>query len=337
MMNYKNKQWRLKRYPEGMPQLDNWELVESPVPEIGEGEFLVRSIYLSVDPYMRGRISPKENYAKGVQLGDLMVGGGVGQVIQSRNPDFSEGDYVVSDMSFGWQEFVVFDGSESRRFEKDVTPLHAELSYLGIPGLTAYMVLLEATGLKAGETLVVSAASGAVGQVAGQIARLLGARAIAVASSDEKLAWCRELGYDEVINYRTCTDLDAAFKRAAPQGVNVFLDNTAGPIHHAVMKNLAEKARVSIVGTVAVADRFDEEDIGPTNLRRILVKRARVEGFLLFDFVEKFPEARKAIIDWFKEGKIKYREDVMEGIESMPEAFIRMLEGRNFGKQLVKL
>ncbi len=335
-MRNSNRQWRLKSFPEGMPTLDDWELAESPVPEPADGEILVRSLYLSVDPYMRGRISPTKNYAQGVGIGDVMTGGGVGEVIRSNHPDFKAGD-IVESFQFGWQDFPVLQADGTRKVDPDLAPIQSALSYLGLPGLTAYFALLHQARIQSGEAVLISAASGAVGQVAGQIAKLKGCRPVAIASSDEKLAWCRDLGYDAGINYRTSDDLVAAIADACPGGVDVFFDNTAGPIHDAAMQNLAVKARVIVCGTIALADKFGQPDIGPRFLRQIMVARARVEGFLLFDYQEHYDTARQELAAWYRDGKLKHREDVADGLEQTPAAFLRLLNSENFGKQLVKV
>lgn len=335
-MRNSNRQWRLKSFPDGMPTLDDWELVENPVPEPGDGEILVRSLYLSVDPYMRGRISPTKNYAQGVGIGDVMTGGGVGEVLRSNHPDFKAGD-IVESFQFGWQDFPVLQADGTRKVDPDLAPIQSALSYLGLPGLTAYFALLHQARIQPGENVLISAASGAVGQVAGQIAKLKGCRPVAIASSDEKLAWCRELGYDAGINYRTSDDLVAAIAAACPDGIDVFFDNTAGPIHDAAMQNLAVKARVIVCGTIALADKFGQPDIGPRFLRQILVARARIEGFLLFDYQEHYDAARRELAAWYRDGKLKHREDVADGLEQTPAAFVRLPNSENFGKQLVKV
>lgn len=331
-----NRQWLLAAHPEGMPDAGNWRLVERPVEGPGPGQLLVRAHYLSVDPYMRGRISRRRNYAAGVEVGEVMTGGGVGEVVESEHPDLAPGD-IVESFTFGWQEYALLDGAAARKVDPDLGPIHSALGYLGMPGLTAYFTILEAGNARPGETVLISAAAGAVGQIAGQLARLAGCRAVAVAGSDAKLAWCRELGYDAVINHRTVNDLAAAVGEACPEGVDLFLDNTAGPIHDAVMQNLAPRARVVVCGQVALADRFDQPDIGPRFLRQIMIARATVQGFLVLDHAERFELARCRLADWATSGRLRHREDVLDGIEQMPQAFLRLLRGENFGKQLVRL
>jgi NADPH-dependent curcumin reductase CurA len=331
-----NRQWCLVAHPVGLPEAANWRLVEGPMPEPGPGQILVRAHYLSVDPYMRGRISRRQNYAAGVQVGEVMTGGGVGEVITSHDPGFRPGE-IVESFTFGWQEYAVLAAEGTRKVDRRLGPIHSALSYLGLTGLTAYFTIVEAGRARPGDTVVISAAAGAVGQIAGQIARLAGCRAVAIASSEAKLAWCRELGYDAGINYRATNDLAAAVAAACPDGVDLFLDNTAGPIHDAIMPNLAPRARIVICGQVALADRFDQPDIGPRFLRQIMIARATVQGFLVFDYADRFDLARARLAAWARAGRIRHREDILDGIEQMPRAFLRLLRGENLGKQLVRL
>ncbi|WP_081159770.1 NADP-dependent oxidoreductase [Ensifer aridi] len=331
-----NPSWTLRSYPSAMPTVENWVLEDRPIPTPAPGELLVKTLWLSVDPYMRGRISPAKNYASGFKLGDLMYGGGVGEVVRSESSDFKPGDVVMSDY-FGWQPFSVIPSQSAKRITNSDAPVQASLSYLGMPGLTAYFSLLRTGAAKQGETVLISAASGAVGQIAGQIARIKGCDPVAVAGSDEKLAWCQELGYRAGINHRTSKDLVADVAAACPNGIDVFLDNTAGPIHDAAMLNLNVFGRVAIVGTIALADRFDQPDVGLRHLRKTLITRARIEGFLLDDFAADYASALADLLSWYKQGLLQTREDVAVGIESVPHAFVRMLKGENFGKQLIKL
>jgi NADPH-dependent curcumin reductase CurA len=331
-----NPSWLLKSFPAGMPSVDNFALEQGAVPEAQSGELLVKTLWLSVDPYMRGRISPAKNYAAGLEVGDLMRGGGVGEVLRSADPRFRAGDIVQSDY-FGWQTHTVIPASAAMIVDATEAPMQMSLGCLGMPGLTAYFALLRTGAPKPGETVLISAASGAVGQIAGQIARISGYDPVAIAGSDEKVEWCLKLGYRAGINHRANADLAGAVASACPNGVDVFIDNTAGPIHDAAMENLNTFGRVVIVGTIALADRFGQPDIGLRHLRRILILRARIEGFLLDDFESHYAAARKQLLDWYKQGLLETREDVLDGIETVPEAFVRMLKGENFGKQLVKL
>lgn len=332
----KNQSWHLKEFPEGMPSPDNWELHDTEMPKPSAGEILVKTLWLSVDPYMRGRISPSKNYAAGITPGDVMLGGGVGEVVESEDTAFVPGDIVESDY-FGWHRYGVLLAETAHKLDPNAAPIQSSLSYLGMPGLTAYFSLLRTGNPKEGETVLISAASGAVGQVAGQIAKIKGYNPVAVCGTDEKIDWCRELGYSAGVNHRTSPDISAAVAKACPQGVDVYLDNTAGPIHDAAMQNLNTFGRVVIVGTIALADRFGQPDIGLRHLRHIMITRARVEGFLLDDFQSEYEDARRDLAKWHKTGLLTHKEDVAEGLEATPKAFVRMLKGENFGKQLVRV
>jgi NADPH-dependent curcumin reductase CurA len=333
----KNKQWRLASYPEGMPTEANWTLADGPMPEAGPDQMLVRAIYLDVAPYMRGRISPQKNYAAGVEPGDVMVGGGIGEVVESNIKEYKPGDIVVTDHGFGWQQFAALRPTAVRKVDRALAPLPYWLDALGLNGMTAYFALLQTGRMKAGDTVVVSAAAGSVGQVAGQIAKLGGARAIGITSSPEKTAWCRKLGYSNAIDYRAEPDLRAGVERMCPRGADVFIDNTGGPIHDAVMQNLALHARIVIVGSISLAAKFGQPDMGLRFQRQILIARATVQGFLVSDYQRDEPEARNRIGEWYRAGLLKSRFDIATGIESMPQAFLRLLTSKNTGKQLVQV
>ena len=332
-----NEQWRLTSYPEGMPTAENWTFGEGPVPEPGPNELLARAIYLDVAPYMRGRISPQKNYAPGVKLGDVMIGGGIGEVIRSNTKQYEPGDIVVTDHGFGWQRYSVMHPGSVRKVDRRLAPLPYWLDALGLNGMTAYFALLDAGRLRAGDTVIVSAAAGSVGQIAGQLAKLGGARAVGITSTAEKAAWCREAGYADVIEYRDAPDLRADVAKACPGGVDVFIDNTGGAIHDAVMQNLALHARVVIVGSISLAARFGQPDTGLRFQRQILMARATVQGFLVSDYQRDQPEARRRMGEWCRAGVVKSRFDVVKGIENMPHAFLRLLTSMNVGKQLVQV
>lgn len=336
-MRNTNRQWRLARYPQGMPRPDDWELAEGPVPEPGPGEMLLAARYLDVAPYMRGRISPSRNYVAGVAPGDVMIGGGVGEVVRSNAEGFSPGELVVSDFDFGWQDFAVLRPSSVRKVDPALAPPECWLDVLGLNGITAYFGLFDAASMRAGDTVVVSAAGGSVGQIVGQLAVLAGGRAVAVASSAEKVAWCRELGFDAGVAYRETGDLAAALGEACPDGIDVYFDNTVGPILDAVLQNLATHARITICGTVSLAARFGEPDVGERYWRQVLVARARIQGFLVLDYRDRYEQARTRLARWVREGRIRQRFDFADGLERTPEAFVRLLEGRNHGKQLVRI
>ena len=335
-MTTDNKTWILDPHPDGMPTLDTFRMETNDIPRAAEGEVLGKARWLSVDPYMRGRISAQANYAGGVAVGEAMHGAAVAEVIESHHPDWKPGD-LFETIKFGWREYAAVPGDGLTRVDPSLGPEHAYLSYLGMPGLTALIALDLIGDVKPGETVLVSAASGAVGQVVGQIAKIRGARAVAVASSQEKLDWCATLGFDAGINYRTQDDLAAAIKQACPKGVDVFFDNTAGPIHDAVMNNLALNARIIICGTISLAGQFEQPDMGERFLRKILVARARMEGFLIFDHTDKFDAARQQLAQWEKAGKLTFKTDIMDGIDAMPQAFLNLLTSQNFGKQVVRV
>ncbi len=341
MQNAMNRRWLLAKYPEGIPEPDTWVLDTQPVPEPGAGQILVRAKWLSVDPYMRGRMSPATNYTRGVGIGEVMQGGGVGEVVASNHPAWKPGD-IAESMSFGWQEWAVLTpdlpgSAGTNKVDPKLAPIQSSLSWLGMPGLTAYFGLLEIGRPRPSDTVVVSAASGAVGQVVGQIAKLCGCRTVAIAGSDDKLGWCQEIGYDEGINYKTAGDLTAAVKAACPDGVNVFFDNTGGVIQDAAMKNLAVGARVIICGRISQAGQFGKPEIGERFLGNLIVTRASIHGLLVMDWWHRRDEALKRLSAWGRTGQIRFKEDVLDGIENMPDAFLRLLDGRNFGKQLIRL
>ena len=335
-MKNSNRRWVLAAHPKGLPRETDWRLEEEPVPDPGDGEMLVRSIYLSVDPYMRGRVSDAKNYAAGVRIGEVMHGGGVGEVVCSNLDGFRPGD-IVESMRFDWQEFATLGAKGTRKVDPSIAPIHTALSCLGMPGLTAYFAMDSIGKPQAGETVLVSAASGAVGQVVGQIAKLRGCRAVAVAGSPAKLAWCKEIGYDAGIDYKTTDDIGAAIAEACGQGVDIYFDNTGGGIHDAAMDNLALHARIIICGMVSRAAEFDAPDIGERQMRKLLVARARMEGFLVLDHMERTAEALAELAGWYNGGQLKFREDIVEGIENVPMALLRLFSGQNFGKQLIKV
>lgn len=332
-----NRQWRLTSYPEGMPSEANWVLSEGAMPEPGANQLLARAIYLDVAPYMRSRISPQKNYAAGVKLGDVMMGGAIAEVVTSNAKPYKPGDIVVTDHNFGWQEYAVLRPNVIRPVDPKLATLPYWLDALGMNGATAYFALLEAGRMKAGDTVAISAAAGSVGQIAGQIAKLSGCRAIGITSSAEKVQGCRDAGYAEAIDYRAESDLPAAIAKACPNGVDVFIDNTGGVIHDAVMQNLATYARVVIVGSISLASTFGKPDIGLRFQRQILIARATIRGFLVSDYQQFQAEARKRIAGWLEAGLIKSKFDIVNGLESTPGAFLRLLTSRNVGKQLVQV
>lgn len=328
-----NKQVIFQSRPEGMPAVENFQIVETPVPEPGPGEVLRRTLWLSVDPYMRGRMSTAKSYAEPAKLGEPMVGQTVSQVVASNDPRFAPGDFVLG--FDGWQSFASGDPKGLRKLDPKHGPLSYALGVLGMPGLTSYVALLDIGQPKAGETVVVSAAAGAVGSIAGQIAKLKGCRVVGTAGSDEKCEWVtRELGFDACINYKTA-DLREALKEACPDGIDVYFDNVAGAVLEAVMRRINQNARIVLVGLISTYNDAKPQP-GP-NLTPLLVKRARIEGMLVFDHVHRMPDFLRDMAQWLREGKVRYREDVVEGLENAPRAFIGLFAGENMGKRVVKV
>ena len=335
MTQTQNRRFLLASRPTGWPEPANFRFVTEAIPEPGPKEVLVRALWLSVDPYMRGRMSAAKSYAKPVEIGEVMTGGAVGQVVKSNHPGFSAGEIVEG--SLGWQDYAVADTAMLRKIDPKLAPIQTALGVLGMPGMTAYFAFLEVCQPKAGDTVVVSGAAGAVGQIVGQIAKINGCRVVGIAGSDDKLAHLkRECGFDATINYKTANDLPSAVASACLRGVDVYFDNVGGTVSEAVFNNLAFKARIVICGQISQYN-IDKPDLGPRNLRYMLVNRARMEGFLVWDWRDRYPEAIRRIAGWLKDGRIKYSEHVTEGLEKTPEAFIAMLKGANLGKALVKV
>ncbi|MEH2325397.1 MAG: NADP-dependent oxidoreductase [Nostoc sp.] len=328
-----NKQIILKSRPVGEPKESDFALVETPTPEPGEGEILSRTIYLSLDPYMRGRISAGESYAPSVELDSVIVGGTVSQVIKSNHPQFQVGDFVLSNN--GWQTYAVSKGETLRKLDPTQAPLSYSLGVLGMPGLTAYAALLDIGQPKEGETVVVSAASGAVGAVAGQIAKIKGARVVGIVGNEDKQDYIvKELGFDVGINRKT-QELDSALKEAAPNGIDVYYDNTAGVILETVLQQINVGARIPLVGLISEYNATSTPS-GP-NLRPLLIKRALIKGFLVGDYQHRFNDFLRDVSGWLQSGKLKYKEDVAVGLANAPGAFIGLLRGDNFGKLIVKV
>jgi NADPH:quinone reductase len=331
-----NRQITLAARPVGFPKDSDFKLVESPIPTPKGGEFLVRVIYMSVDPYMRGRMNDAASYAAPVQLGEVMGGGAVGKVVTSNNPSFREGDVVEG--PFGWQEYAVSNGQGARKIDPSLAPISTALGVLGMPGLTAYFGLLDICNPQPGETIVVSGAAGAVGSLVGQIAKIKGCRAAGIAGADDKVAYIiDELGFDSAFNYKTVTDYFKKLKELCPKGIDVYFDNVGGEITDAVFRLINTRARVSICGQISQYNLEKPEMVPRMILRSLLVKQAKAEGFLVFQFANRYGEGLKQMAEWIKQGKLKYREDIEHGIENAPGAFMAMLKGRNTGKQLVKL
>ena len=330
-----NRQVILAHRPEGIPEAHHFELREAAVPEPAEGQVLVRNRFLSADPAMRGWVSAVANYAKPVGIGEVMRSFAVGEVVASRAPGYAPGDAVMG--MFGWQDYAaVAPAAITRKVLEADLPLSYALGVLGLNGLTAYFALLEVGLPKAGETVVVSTAAGGVGSLVGQIAKLKGCRTVGIAGGPEKVRQClEEFGYDAAIDYKA-GPIDDALRAAAPRGVDVYFDNTAGPITDAVLRQLAYRARIVVCGTASLAS-WDPWPQGNRPERHLLVKRARMEGFLAFDFADRTEEAVAQLAAWLREGNIRVREDILEGIDQAPGSIARLYRGENQGKLLIRL
>lgn len=331
-----NRQVRLASRPDGIPQAENFAIVEVPEPEPHDGQILVRNHFLSVEPAMRGWVSTVANYAQPVGIGEVMRSFAAGEVIDSRHPDFAPGDRVVG--MFGWQTHAaVGSAAITRKVTEDDVPLSAALHVLGLTGLTAYFGLLDIGQPEAGDTVVVSTAAGSVGSFVGQIARIRNCRTVGIAGGPEKAELCRtRFGYDAVIDYKSAADLDTALEAAAPRGVNVYFDNTAGPISDAVLRHLAVGARVVICGTVSQPS-WEPWPTGPRVERHLLVKRARMQGFVVLDFEHRFDEAIVQLGHWVRQERLRYEEEILDGIEQAPGAIARLYRGENMGKLLIRV
>jgi NADPH:quinone reductase len=330
-----NRQIMLANPPVGMPKESDFRLNEAQVPRPGGGEVLVQALYLSVDPNMRGRLNGTSSYGKNVHVGEVILGEVVGRVIESNDPRYAPDDIVEG--MLGWQEYAVAPAKSLRKIDATGLPITTALYVLGVPGLTAYFGLLEVCKPQPGETVVVSGAAGAVGSLVGQIAKIKRCRAIGIAGSQEKVDFVTgELGFDGAFNYRDASDYLAKLKELAPNGIDVYFDNVGGRITDEVMRHLSNRARVAVCGQISQYNSVEPE-LGPRWLSQLVVKQAKVEGFLVTQFADRYDAALRQLAAWLRENKLRYREDIMNGIENAPRAFIGMLEGKNIGKELVKV
>ena len=323
----------LKRRPSGSPRPEDFEVVEDRVPEPQPGEVVTRTLWLSIDPYMRGRLSDRKSYAPPVQIGEVMTGETIGEVVASRSPDFAPGEVVLG--SRGWQTHSLTSAQRLTKLPRDAAPLSAYLGVLGMPGTTAYSGMTDIGQPKAGETAVISAASGAVGSVAGQLAKRAGARVVGVAGGPDKCLFVQEtLGFDDCVDHRS-GDLRAELEQACPKGIDVYFENVGGAVQAAVLDLLNPHARVVMCGMVS---QYNEAEMPPgPNLGFVVGKRVRIEGLIVSDKPQRFAEWRALASPWVKDGSLRYREDVYEGLENAPGALAGMLSGRNFGKLLIKV
>jgi NADPH-dependent curcumin reductase CurA len=327
-----NHQFKLARRPAGMVQRDDFEFVEAPVPEPSEGEVLVKTLYLSLDPAMRGWMNEGKSYIPPVAIGEVMRAGAVGRVIASREPAIAVGDHVVG--TLGAQEYAVAKAKHVTKVDPSRAPLPVYLGTLGMPGMTAYFGLLEVGRPNPGETVVISGAAGAVGQVVGQIAKIKGCRAVGIAGGPDKCEYLRSLGFDAAIDYKH-EDVRKALKKHCPDGVNVYFDNVGGEILDIVLTQLAMHARIVICGAIS---QYNEARMkGPSNYMSLLVHRATMQGMVVFDYANRYREAALEMAGWMAAGKLKSREDIVEGFEKFPEALQMLFKGENTGKLVLKV
>lgn len=324
--------------PQGAPTEHDFRFEETALAPPGAGQMLLRTLYLSLDPYMRGRMNAGPSYAPAMEIGDVMVGGTVSEVLESKLDGFSPGDLVLA--ASGWQTHAISDGSGALRLDPSLDHPSYALGILGMPGFTAYVGLHELAHPKEGETVVVSAATGAVGSVVGQLAKLARCRTVAIAGSDEKCRYAvDELGYDASVSHRA-DDLEQRLAKACPDGIDIYYENVGGKVQQAVLPHLNVGARIPLCGLVAhynATELPEGPDRTPVLLRTLLTKRAMIRGFIIFDHWSGFPDFQKRMSGWLREGKLRYREDVVQGLEQAPEAFMGLLQGRNFGKLVVQV
>jgi NADPH:quinone reductase len=335
-----NRKILLASRPAGVPTLDNFEIADAEVPRPGDGEVLVRALYLSVDPYMRGRMNDRKSYVEPFALNEVITGGVVGEVTESRAAGFAAGDVVTG--MLGWQLYQTAGANPRgpaalRKVDPAIAPVSTALGVLGMPGLTAYFGLLDVGRPAAGETVVVSGAAGAVGSIVCQIAKFKGCRVVGVAGSDEKCEYLiNELGADAAVNYKTAGDLDRAMRDACPAGVDVYFDNVGGVVSDAVMWLINTRARVAICGQISMYNS-ERWEAGPRVQPLLLVKHALMQGFIVFDYAARYGEGLAQLGAWVAGGRLKYAETVVEGFENAPRAFLGLFAGENLGKQLVKV
>ena len=325
----------LVRRPPGEPAESDFRVEEAAMPEPRHGEVLVKVHYLSLDPYQRGRMRDAASYAAPVGLGEVMTGGIVGEVVKSEHAGFKVGDIVEDRL--GWQEYAVGGGPTLRKVDPSIAPISTANGVLGMPGMTAYFGLLHVGQPKPGETIVVSAASGAVGQVVGQIGKIMGCRVVGIAGGPKKCGFVKdELGFDACLDYKAEEDLDSALRAACPHGIDVYFDNVGGTITDSVLRNLNFFARVALCGSISQYNATAAE-MGPRLFGTFVGKRVNMRGFIVTDFAQHYGPAMRQMGEWIASGKLKYREDIVVGIDKAPRAFIGLLRGENFGKLLVKM
>ncbi|CAN7558498.1 NADP-dependent oxidoreductase [Rossellomorea sp. LjRoot5] len=329
------KQIQLVSRPEGMPVKEDFLYKEIDVPTPSKGEVLVKTLYLSVDPYMRGRMSDAKSYVAPFQLNEALSGGAVGEIVESESDHFKKGDFVVGMLP--WQEYSLANEKEVRSIDPDVAPISTHLSILGMTGLTAYFGLMDIGQPKEGETVVVSGAAGAVGSVVGQIAKIKGARVVGIAGSEEKVSYLTDtLGFDEGINYKTTDNIYKTLKEACPNGIDVYFENVGGEIGDAALSLLNKHARVPVCGAISSYNKTDR-DLGPRVQTKLIKSSALMKGFVVNDYNDRFKEGATELGQWLSQGKLQYEETITEGLDNVTDAFLGLFQGKNIGKQLVKI
>ena len=332
-----NRQWLLSKRPFGMVGKENFEYKETPIPEPADGEVLVRNLFLSFDPTQRGWMEDRESYLPPVKIGEPMRAGSIGQVVESKNSDFKVGDLVQT--TGGWQDFIISApgvGAMSLTKIPDGVPPELMMSALGVTGLTAYFGLLDLGDPKPGETVLVSGAAGATGSVAGQIAKIKGCRVVGIAGGQEKCGWLKEeLSFDEVIDYKS-EDVDEKIGEFCPNKVDIFFDNVGGDILEAALNHINMKARVVLCGGISGYNATEPQP-GPSNIMNLVIMRARMEGFIVIDYMSRASEAVQELMGWVQSGQLQYQVDVQEGFENIPDTLNRLFTGQNRGKQLLKI
>ena len=328
-----NHQWQLTARPSGMVKRSDFTWTQEPMPAPGDGQILLRNRYISLDPAMRGWMNDARSYVPPVGLGEVMRAIAVGEVVTSRHPDWHEGDHAVG--MLGLQEYGVLDAKAATKVDPKLAPLPVYLSALGMPGMTAYFGLLDVGAPQPGQTVVVSAASGAVGALVGQIAKIKGCRTVGLAGGEEKCRYVLdELGFDAVIDYKN-EDIGRKLSEHCPKGIDVYFDNVGGDILDAALARLARHARVVICG--AISQYNNASVTGPKNYLSLLVQHARMEGFVVFDYAKRYPDGMTDMAGWLRDGKLKSKEDVVEGLDNFPETLLKLFTGQNFGKLVLKV
>jgi len=321
--------------PKGMPGPDNFSFEEYELPQINDGELLLQSVYISVDPYMRGRMNEAKSYVPPFEIGKPLMGGVVAKVLESRSANFKAGDFVTGMLP--WRERMIVPGKHVQKIDATIAPPSYYLGILGMPGLTAYFGLIHIGKPKAGETLVVSGAAGAVGVVVGQIGKIMGCRVVGIAGSDEKVALLKsKFGFDEGINYKTTTDLKGAIKAACPNGVDIYFDNVGGEISDAVIRNINFHARIPLCGQISLYNTT-ELPVGPRIQPWLLTRSVLMQGFIVGNFQSQFPEGISQLAAWVKEGKLTFVETIEHGFDKLPDALIGLFKGENIGKMVVEI